>query len=182
VSGIYAPGYIARARRTKAAVEQLERQIVATTSLPVSSWRFHLNRRFALMSYRLATTDTKAPRRPRLLDDLLLLFGRPPAPTRTIHRSRPTDFGVHQFSWWTPSSQDLSLYPPPSITNRRFTPDAYDRGVPGVGTTAASGGARDPPGGPGAGARGRSPVARPAAPQFGPGLPQQGRAPAGGAG
>jgi hypothetical protein len=31
-----------------------------TTSLPVSSWRFHLNRRFALMSYRLATTDTEA--------------------------------------------------------------------------------------------------------------------------
>jgi hypothetical protein len=47
------------------------------------------------------------------------------------HRSpSQPHLGVHQFRWWTPSRQDLSLYLPPIVTHRRSRPDGYTRGAP----------------------------------------------------
>ncbi len=67
----------------------------------------------------------RSARRSRLLDDPLAsarssTCADPDAPSLT-----QPDLGVHQFPWWTPSRQDLSLYPPSPVTNRRSRPDAY---------------------------------------------------------
>jgi hypothetical protein len=73
------------------------------------------------MSYRLATTDTDAPGA-RVSSTICSFCSAVHLrrPGRSIAHVHP-DLGVHQFPWWTPSRQDLSLYPPPPITNRPYT-------------------------------------------------------------
>jgi hypothetical protein len=77
------------------------------------------------MSYRLANTDTEAPGA-RVSSTICRLCSAVHLrrPGRSIAHVPPTLVSTNS-PWWTPSRQDLSLYPPPSITNRPFTPDAY---------------------------------------------------------